>query len=283
MAKKFLKDIKIDFISLVRKGANNRTTIFKSADTIGSEELVQVQAIKKDDVKQMIYGIVYAPDEVDAHGHQAPAPEIEKAAYGFMKTLKAQNVDKKHSNVADGGAFVAESWIVRKGDPMFSSETPGAWAVGIKCEDADLYAEAKENFPAISMHGTANIITKSEGEGADAEGLLSKIMNLFKEQKISMEDEQMDEKTLKQVGEMISAAITKSADEAKKAAEPDTIKKAMETMTANMTALVGEVEKISKQSPGTKQDQNDTVEIIKEQVDLGERIAAIANGTVEKR
>ena len=279
---KFLKDINISFISLVRKGANNRTTIFKSADGETADELVQVQAIKKDDVKQMIYGIVYAPDEPDLQGHQASCGEIEKGAYGFMKNLKAQNIDKGHSNQADGGAFVAESWIVRKGDPLFSAEKPGAWAVGIKCEDAALYAEAKEKLPAISMAGTATIITKADSEGADAEGLLRKIMNLFKEQKISMEDEQMDEKTLKQVGDMISAAITKSADEAKKAAEPDTIKKAMETMTANMTALVSEVEKISKQSPGTKQDQNDTVEIIKEQVDLGRRIAEIANPELKK-
>ena len=277
---KFLKDINISFISLVRKGANNRTTIFKSADGESADELVQVQAIKKDDVKQMIYGIVYAPDEPDLQGHQAPAPEIEKAAYGFMKSLKAQNIDKGHSNQADGGAFVAESWIVRKGDPLFSAEKPGAWAVGIKCEDEELYNEAKEKLPAISMAGTATIITKAEGEGADAEGLLRKIMNLFKEQKISMEEEQMDEKTLKQVGDMIAAAITKAAEAP--AAAVETLNKAMETATENMTALVTSVEEISKQSPGTKQDQDDTVEIIKEQVDLGRRIAEMANPELKK-
>jgi len=278
MAKKFLKDIKINFISLVRKGANNRTTIFKSADGETADELVQVQAIKKDDVKQMIYGIVYAPDEPDLQGHQASCGEIEKGAYGFMKNLKAQNIDKGHSNQADGGAFVAESWIVRKGDPLFSAEKPGAWAVGIKCEDAALYAEAKEKLPAISMAGTATIITKADSEGADAEGLLRKIMNLFKEQKISMEDEQMEKK---EIQELIDAAITKAAEAT--AASVETLNKAMATATENMTALVTSVEEIAKQSPGTKQDQEETAEIQKEQVDLGKRIADIANGTVEKK
>ena len=85
----------------------------------------------------------------------------------------------------------------------------------------------------------------------------------------------------KEIQELIDAAITKAAEAT--AASVETLNKAMATATENMTALVTSVEEIAKQSPGTKQDQEETAEIQKEQVDLGKRIADIANGTVEKK
>ena len=149
-----LTDISVDFISLVRKGANKKEVIFKSADA-GEQELKTVNIAKTDEEKRIVYGIVYAPDEVDTQGDFAEAADIEKAAYDFMAQLNGRNIDKGHSYVPEN-AFVAESWLIRKGDPLFPDEPEGAWAVGIKVEDDALWEEVKKGeISGLSMGGTA--------------------------------------------------------------------------------------------------------------------------------
>jgi len=278
---KFLTNIKIDFISLVRKGANKRTVIFKSAEGEPGDELRQMQAVVKDDAKQMIYGIVYAPDEEDAHGHQATAQEIERAAYGFMKALKAQNVDKQHSFKVDGGAYVAESWIVREGDPLFKSEPEGAWAVGIKCEDAALYEEAKTELPAISMAGTATIVSKSADEQPqESMRLLRKIWSYITKQEQPMEEQEMDEK---KINELISAAIAKSAEGKPAPITEEQIAKTVAEVAAEaLKPVIERLEKLEKQTPGTRQDESDTAELLKAQTEAGERIAKMAMKHIRK-
>jgi len=274
--KKFLQNIDIQFISLVRKGANNRTVIFKSADD--QPELKQFQITKTDDIKQMVYGIVYAPDDVDAHGHQATAKEIEAAAHRFMKSLSVCNIDKNHTYKPEG-AFVAENWIIRDGDPLFPTEKPGAWACGIKIEDAALYKEAKENLPAISMAGTADIVTienSADTEQENEKSLMQKLLNFINKSNTNTntndEGNEMDEK---KVQEMIDAAIAKAVDAIPKpldeAGMATVIKAAIEDTVKPVTERL---DKIEKSSPGTRQDDKEpTAEDIAKQVEIGKRIA----------
>ncbi len=162
-----LSDIAITHISLVKAGANGKQVIYKSAANEGGYE--HTIAIKKnDEEKGVIYGVVYAPDEVDSQGDFATAGEIEKAAYAFMKARNTTNVDVDHSFEPEA-AFVAESWIVKGGDSIFPDEPVGSWAVAIKLEDEDLKALAKSGeLAGISMAGVAqkNEVEKS-GEVGD--------------------------------------------------------------------------------------------------------------------
>jgi hypothetical protein len=272
---KFLKNINIQFISLVRKGANNRTVIFKSAD--GAKDLHEFNIKKTDDAKQMIYGIVYSPDEVDAHGHQASSQEIEAAAHRFMKSLSALNIDKNHTFKHEG-AFVAENWIVRNGDPMFPGEKEGAWAVGIKIDDAELYKEARETLPAISMAGTADIITTSDGEGLE-KSFFQRLVNFFELNKQEGEM-QMDEKKIQ---ELIDTAIKKSADTAPKPMDETAMANVVKAAFGEMIKPVTErLDKIEKTSPGTKQDDTEpSAEEIKKQEEMGVRIAKMTGFTKE--
>jgi len=151
-----LTDIDIKFISLVKKGANGKQVILKSAEFAGQPDISkQVKIRKYDDVEGIVYGIVYGPGEIDAHEDYADKSEIKKACYRFMKSGLQLNIDRDHDE-KQVSAFVAESWITKANDSFFSDDPEGSWAVGIKLEDEDLKkAAAKGEIAGLSMAGMA--------------------------------------------------------------------------------------------------------------------------------
>jgi hypothetical protein len=157
----FLKNMKIEFISLVKQGANKRTIIFKSSDK--DPTLTVTIPIKKiDEENRRFYSIVYAPDDVDTQDEFTTSPEIQKAAYDFMKNLKLLNVDRSHNQEAEA-AFVAESWLIKENDPIFPEDPPGSWAVGIVVEDETLWKDVKSGeINALSMGGTGERVKDQE-------------------------------------------------------------------------------------------------------------------------
>jgi len=157
-----LKDINISLISLVKKGANQRTVIFKSSDDeTNYERTVKIEKVQKDaEGKSEVYGIVYPAGDSstpDSQGDYAPADEVKKAAYGLMRNLSTtQIVDKGHDLNPVSDVYLAQSWIIQKGDPMFPNEPEGSWAVCIKVENEEIAAQIeKGELQAFSMFGTA--------------------------------------------------------------------------------------------------------------------------------
>jgi hypothetical protein len=153
-----LKELSVEFISLVKSPANRKGLVLKGRDARTFE-------IKKTDAKlKRAYGVVYAPDEEDAQGDSADAETIRKAADEFMKDGRLKNVDSDHDFVPKG-AFVAESWIVRKGDPTFSGESEGAWAVGIQITDDALWKGLESGeYTGISLAGNGRRVKKEDDE-----------------------------------------------------------------------------------------------------------------------
>lgn len=169
-----LKDLRVGFISLVDKGANNKAIIWKAKhDGKQDSHLLKTIEIKKRDEEQhTVYGIVYAPDEVDAHGDFATAQTIKQAAYNFMRDRNTDNVDVQH-NLIKTDAFVAESWIVQPDAPLFG-DNPGAWAVAIKVENEDIWQAIKDGIiGGISLYGQART--------NKAKGLLKRLLKGFSE------------------------------------------------------------------------------------------------------
>jgi hypothetical protein len=120
--------MKVDFLSLVSKGANGKRIVWKwgGKKPEGLEVFeTPLKKITKSEEKRMVYGIVYSPDEVDSQGEYASRAEIEKAAYGFMKGLRLLNVDAQH-DFDPKAAFVAESWITKGTDALFPDEPEGS-------------------------------------------------------------------------------------------------------------------------------------------------------------
>ncbi len=155
-----MKNINVEFISLVRKGANRKKILWKSAEN--PQEQKQIPIAKTDEEKHLVYGVVYAPNEIDSQGDYTTAEEIEKAAHNFMKEGRVGNIDRHHSFAAEDGAFVAESWIIKAGDPVFPDEKEGAWAISVKIEDEELWEEVKkQEIGGLSIGGMADKIEKA--------------------------------------------------------------------------------------------------------------------------
>lgn len=175
MPKRKLKDIDVTHISLVRAGANKKTILYKSDSKEAPVWQKEIPIIKEEE--GIVYGIVYSPGETDTQGDITTAKEIKKAAYNFLKHKRVDNVDKNHSFKKED-AFVCESWLIRKGDPLFPKEKEGSWAVGIKIESEELKKEIKEGkLKAISMAGSANV--KEVQKASTLDELIAAIKEVF--------------------------------------------------------------------------------------------------------
>lgn len=150
-----LKDLSVEFLSLVRSPATGKGLTLKS-ETPNSRVNPFELTVKSDELMRA-YGIVYAPDQTDAHGDSADAVTIRRAQAEFMREGRLKNIDTEHSFTPEM-AFVAESWLVRKGDALFADEPEGAWAVGIQIGDPDLWKELKSgDLTGISLAGVARV------------------------------------------------------------------------------------------------------------------------------
>jgi hypothetical protein len=157
-----LKDLSVSWISLVKKPANGKALTLKN---LGTDQAAIPFALTKFTVskaendsepeRMVAYGIVYSPDETDLQGDTADAVTIRRAAYEFMREGRLKSIDTEH-NFNAAQAFVAESWLVRKGDAYFADQPEGSWAVGIQIGDPDLWNHIKSGeMTGISLAGYA--------------------------------------------------------------------------------------------------------------------------------
>lgn len=173
-----LKDIKPTFVSYVKKGANKKTFFFTKSDE-GVEPTFEKEIpliFAKEDPKQLVYGVVYSPDEVDSQGDYATTEEIEKAAHSFLKD--ARNIDKQHDFVGGAGEVV-ESYIspaeFTLGDQTIKK---GSWVMVTKATD-EIWSEViKGEITGYSMAGKAVRLMKQNREDEQVKGLFE-VMKAF--------------------------------------------------------------------------------------------------------
>lgn len=160
-----LENIDVNFISIVKKPANDKSLILKGVSNVFNLK-------KFDNEMRRVYGIVYAPLQADLQGDYADVETIRKAADSFMKNGRQTNVDLNHS-FAQTNAYVAESWLLRKNDSIFPGEAEGAWAVGIQVENQDVWEQIKKGlFTGISLAGQAQAeITERAVESQQLESI----------------------------------------------------------------------------------------------------------------
>lgn len=255
---RFLKNIQVQFISLVRKGANKKTILWKSTDTEPPFSW-KIDITKTDEDKRLVFGIVYSPGEIDSQGDMTDAAEIEKAAYGFLKASRTgSGVDKDHTFTPEGGAFVAESWIVRKGDPIFPDQPEGSWAVAIKVDTDELWNAVKSgDIGGLSMGGLADVevdaIEKALTEEIHKKGQSSGFLAALK--RIVTGEIDMNEAEIKKITEkLVTDAIAKMD---KPLSREDLTAVVVESAKAIVQPLVERLEKLEKQTPGSGQGAED--------------------------
>ena len=191
-----LENLEVSMISLVKSGANKKSIIYKSAKDVELNLSKDIKILKSDE-EGVVYGIVYSPNEIDSQGDFADANTIKTAAYKFMKSGFAKNVDLEHSfNNVD--AYVCQSWLIKSGDPMFPNEKEGSWAVAIKLESDELKdAVKKGEISGISMAGVANKIQAQDTNKSENSltNLIKGIENIFKQKK----EEKVEQDVLKAI------------------------------------------------------------------------------------
>lgn len=244
---KLLTGIDITHISLVKSGANKKAIIYKSSDK--TPEYIKEIAIKKSDEEEgVVYGIVYAPNEVDTDDEYTNANEIKKAAYSFMKNKNTANVDKDHTFDIEK-AFVAQSWIIKANDAVFPDEPEGSWAVAIKLEDEELIKAVKDGeIAGISMAGTATKENEPKIEKADMKNIsLTDLVEAMK-------------KAFGYVGFNLNAGYDKQIDksnkeeiEVNKEELEEAMKAAVEPMQKSIDDLNSKIEVLEKSDTETKE------------------------------
>lgn len=245
-----LRDMKVDFLSLVSKGANGKRIIWKAVGDKpeGADAFeTPLRKLVKSDEKRVVYGVVYSPGQVDSQGEYAERGEIEKAAYGFMKGLRLLNVDAQH-DFDPKAAFVAESWITKGADPLFPDEPEGSWAVGIRVEDESLWASVKKGeLAGLSMAGYAAKVRKGE------DGVLAKMEQFFTRLLKAVEGAEAKNAQPGQPAETKPGAGAPAGEEAAEAEAVEKIAKALEGIPALAEAVAkldGRLKALEAATPG---------------------------------
>jgi hypothetical protein len=156
-AKRILKNIDVQFLSLVNKGANGKSIIYKSANQAAPNFTKEFKIIKTDEEKHLVYATVYEPDEVDSQGDTANAAEIEKACHKFSESLRLLKVDTQH-NFEPNQSVVVENFILRSADPMFPETKIGSWVTVIKVVAEEIWAQIKSGeISGLSLAGLSGV------------------------------------------------------------------------------------------------------------------------------
>lgn len=78
---------------------------------------------------------VYAPNVPDSDGEFMTAPEILKMAHEFIRKGRQDQIDVMHDGNAVDGVCMVESFVARKGDPIFRE---GAWVACVDVNNPEL-------------------------------------------------------------------------------------------------------------------------------------------------
>ncbi len=164
--KRRFKKGRIDFLTLCHRGANNQPVVYKA------DGLTPRVVLKATEDKGEVTALVYVPEVRDNQGDIASAEVIKNMAYGFAEA--GHQIDILHNEiaVAPERAFVAENFIVQKGDPRFAGwkdyngnpiDPTGAWGVVVKVNDPALRALYKDGkWNGVSMGGTGDFVDETK-------------------------------------------------------------------------------------------------------------------------
>lgn len=199
--------------------------LYKSDGTV---EFATVAKATDEDAGELTC-VVYPVERADADNHLASAEVIKQMAHDFQR--EGGQIDVRHNGkaVSKDQAYVAENFIVQKGDPRFEGfqdydgnavDTDGAWATVIKIDDPELrrlYREGEWN--GVSMFGTGLLEVSKADE--DAPGWFRKFLSTVglgaalnnpSPQEIEMNKQELEEVFEKQFSKLtdtIAKALTK--------------------------------------------------------------------------
>jgi uncharacterized ParB-like nuclease family protein len=114
-----------------------------------------VRITKADKMRQIVYGVVLAPDEVDFQDDYMTAKDIESSAHDYL--IRSRIVGKQHEEKTD--ADVVESYIAPQ-DLQFEGQNgpqvvkKGSWVMGVKINDLKMWEKVlNDEITGFSVGG----------------------------------------------------------------------------------------------------------------------------------
>lgn len=259
-----LRNAVITHVSYVDKGANKKKFfLLKSEEEKEPDFELEVQITKADDEeKRLVYGVVYEPNVIDAHGDYMTEEEIERAAHNFLANYR--NIDVQH-NFKAGFGEVVESYIAKQDDPEYGI-VKGSWVLVTRASEEVWEKIQKGEITGYSMAGTAEVIEKEES-------FLSKMARFFGFEKAGRKISAARLAELKTARDKLNQIIAEAENQDEEVTEEmkeqlDKIAKALESVTARLEALEKAQEEVQKQEEQVqKQEQNQTEELLKQLLD----------------
>jgi hypothetical protein len=231
---KRIQKARVKFITLCPRGKNLMPVLYKADGTVAFDALTKAS----EDAGELT-NIVYPAERADTDDHLASAEVIKDMAHAFQK--EGGQIDIRHDGkpVSKDKAYVAESFIVQKGDPRFedytdydgnSVDATGAWATVIKIEDPELrrlYREGEWN--GVSMQGQG-LLTVEKADEEKPPHWFTKFLTAVGLGSNSNNDEDVDMKKqeLEEVFEKQFEKLAEILKPAPKADETEEVKKADE-------------------------------------------------------
>ena len=293
---------RVKFLSLVKKGANKMPVLYKDESASLIEFKTLMKAADGEDVGELLT-VTWAPEFRDSDQTIASAEVIKEVAYSHAEC--GFNLDLFHDGNAltREQAFVAESFIIQKGDPRFADwkdndgnpvDVTGGWGNVIKIKSPELRAAVRSGeLSGVSVYGPAIVALNKSDQLADHLSLrlrgeptleLTTIVaalvkaldeNAVKIAALVKGDAKPDPKiaeleaTLKKSADE-SASALKAATDAKAAAETEiaTLKKSIETLTAEKAASDAKLAEALKVSNAPAAPNQKLVELQKTESDL---------------
>jgi|GEM_PF-617495 len=157
-AKKWLTDNDIKHITFEPAKKITKKLLPKTGESEVSKEVEKFISVyqfdKADKDEQIVCGIVYEPDEVDAQGDFANEVEIKKAAYKFMENVQKFKVMHKGNKVK---VKVLESYIAPSDFTIMSkSVKKGSWLITVRVLDKEIWKAVQDGeLTGFSMAGYA--------------------------------------------------------------------------------------------------------------------------------
>lgn len=128
----------------------------------------QIQICKADDEKQVVYGVVLAPNEMDLQQDWMRPEEIEKTAHFFM--MNGQTIGREHEKKS--ACVPVESYIAPvdiQYDGQYGNQIvkKGSWVLGVKVVDPQDWAKVKSGeYTGFSVGGWGQ---RKESDGPASE------------------------------------------------------------------------------------------------------------------
>lgn len=264
-----LRDVKIKFVSLVKKAANKKSFCIIKADE-GYE--IQADIIKSDDEKRLVTSIVYEPNSTDSQGDYMTAEEIEKAAHDFL--INGKGADIQH-NYQKANVDIVESWVTKNDEVINGHQIKkGTWIATAKINDDLIWKAVKEGMiTGFSMGGTGVKINKSEEDKMTIEEIKKAMAEVMEKGGNALD--------LKELKEKIEALEKSAKDNSMSAEDKEKIEK-QETEIKELKETINKMDEMLKEltAPGNINKADETAVLEKAEKEYSERLnkATLADG-----